>query len=113
MEEGKSRHVEDELARGGVRLYSYEMKVFLLAPFFLAAWLLSATSALGCPTCKDSFTKEDSANGTKIVSKGLNSTGLGFGWSVLFMLAAPASVASGLVWLVVKNGRDAGEDSAS
>ena len=113
MEEGKSRHVEDELARGRLRLYSYAMKVFLLAPLFLAVWLLNATSALGCPTCKDSFTKEDSANGTKIVSKGLNSTGLGFGWSVLFMLAAPASVASGLVWLVVKNGRDASEDSDS
>lgn len=113
MGEGKSRHVEDELARGGVRLYSYEMKVFISAPLFLAVWLLNATSALGCPTCKDSFTKEDSANGTKIVSKGLNSTGLGFGWSVLFMLAAPASVATGLVWLVVKNGRDSSEDSAS
>ncbi len=89
------------------------MKVFLLAPLFLAVWLFNATSALGCPTCKDSFTKEDSANGTKIVSKGLNSTGLGFGWSVLFMLAAPASVATGLVWLVVKNGRDPSEDSTS
>ena len=94
-------------------MYSYEMKVFHLAPLFLAGWLLSATSSLGCPTCKDSFTKEDSANGTKIVAKGLNSTGLGFGWSVLFMLAAPASVATGLVWLVVKNGRDSSEDSAS
>ena len=113
MGEGKSRHVEDELASGGVRLYYHFMKVFLLAPLFLAGWLLCATSALGCPTCKDSFTKEDSANGTKIVSKGLNSTGLGFGWSVLFMLAAPASVASGLVWLVVKNGRDGSGDRAS
>ena len=94
-------------------MYSCEMKAIHLAPLFLAGWLLSATSALGCPTCKDSFTKEDSANGTKIVSKGLNSTGLGFGWSVLFMLAAPASVATGLVWLVVKNGRDSSEDSAS
>ena len=113
MEEEKSRYVEDELASGGVRLYYHFMKVFLLAPLFLAGWLLCATSALGCPTCKDSFTKEDSANGTKIVSKGLNSTGLGFGWSVLFMLAAPASVATGLVWLVVKNGRDPSEDSTS
>lgn len=66
-----------------------------------------------CPTCKDSFTKEDSANGTKFVSKGLNSTGLGFGWSVLFMLAAPASVASGLVWLVVTNGRSGSGDKLS
>jgi hypothetical protein len=32
---------------------------------------------------------------------------------VLFMLAAPASVATGLVWLVVKNGRDPSEDSTS
>lgn len=74
---------------------------------------MTVASVSACPTCKDSFTKEDAANGTKIVSKGLNSTGLGFGWSVLFMLAAPASVASGLVWLVVKNGRDGGGDSAS
>ena len=66
-----------------------------------------------CPTCKDSFTKEDSANGTKLVAKGLNSTGLGFGWSVLFMLAAPASVASGLVWLVVTNGRSGAGDKLS
>ncbi len=58
-----------------------------------------------CPTCKDSFTKSDGSNGSKMVSSGLNSTGLGFGWSVIFMLAAPASVASGLIWLVVKNGR--------
>jgi len=40
-----------------------------------------------------------------MVSSGLKSTGLGFGWSVIFMLAAPATVASGLIWLVVKNGR--------
>jgi len=58
-----------------------------------------------CPTCKDSFTKTDGSNGSKMVSSGLNSTGLGFGWSVIFMLAAPATVASGLIWLVVKNGR--------
>jgi len=70
-------------------------------------------SVTACPTCKDSFTKEDSANGTKLVSKGLNSTGLGFGWSVLFMLAAPASVASGLVWLVVTNGRSGSGDKLS
>jgi len=68
--------------------------------------LLSLGSALqACPTCKDSFTKTDGSNGSKMVSSGLNSTGLGFGWSVIFMLAAPATVASGLIWLVVKNGR--------
>ena len=44
--------------------------------------------------------------GSKIVAKDLNSVGLGFGWSVLFMMAAPASVAGGLVWLVVSNGRN-------
>jgi hypothetical protein len=38
---------------------------------------------------------------------------LGFGWSVLFMLAAPASVASGLVWLVVTNGRSGSGDKLS
>jgi hypothetical protein len=38
---------------------------------------------------------------------------LGFGWSVLFMLAAPASVASGLVWLVVTNGRSGAGDKLS
>ena len=74
---------------------------------------LGMVSVTACPTCKDSFTKEDSANGTKLVSKGLNSTGLGFGWSVLFMLAAPASVASGLVWLVVTNGRSGSGDKIS
>ena len=74
---------------------------------------LGMVSVTACPTCKDSFTKEDSANGTKFVSKGLNSTGLGFGWSVLFMLAAPASVASGLVWLVVTNGRSGSGDKLS
>jgi len=74
---------------------------------------LGMVSVTACPTCKDSFTKEDSANGTKLVSKGLNSTGLGFGWSVLFMLAAPASVASGLVWLVVTNGRSGSGDKLS
>jgi len=75
--------------------------------------VLGVASVTACPTCKDSFTKEDSANGTKLVSKGLNSTGLGFGWSVLFMLAAPASVASGLVWLVVTNGRSGSGDKLS
>jgi hypothetical protein len=82
----------------------------------LGALLVSALGLYqveACPTCKDSFTKEDSANGTKLVSKGLNSTGLGFGWSVLFMLAAPASVASGLVWLVVTNGRSGSGDKLS
>ena len=74
---------------------------------------LGMVSVRACPTCKDSFTKEDSANGTKLVAKGLNSTGLGFGWSVLFMLAAPASVASGLVWLVVTNGRSGSGDKLS
>jgi len=74
---------------------------------------LGMVSVTACPTCKDSFTKEDSANGTKLISKGLNSTGLGFGWSVLFMLAAPASVASGLVWLVVTNGRSGSGDKLS
>jgi hypothetical protein len=76
----------------------------LLAGFaFLLAWggVLQA-----CPTCKDSFTKSDGSDGSKMVSSQLNSTGLGFGWSVIFMLAAPATVASGLLWLVVKNGRN-------
>ena len=69
--------------------------------------LLALGGALqACPTCKDSFTKTDGSNGSKMVSSGLNSTGLGFGWSVIFMLAAPATVASGLIWLVVKNGRN-------
>ena len=75
----------------------------------LGALLVSALGLYqveACPTCKDSFTKEDSVNGTKLVSKGLKSTGVGFGWSVLFMLAAPASVAGGLVWLVVTNGQN-------
>ena len=77
---------------------------FLAGFAFLLAWggVLQA-----CPTCKDSFTKTDGSNGSKMVSSGLNSTGLGFGWSVIFMLAAPATVASGLIWLVVKNGRHA------
>jgi len=57
---------------------------------------LGVVSVTACPTCKDSFTKEDSANGTKLVSKGLN-----------------ASVASGLVWLVVANGRSGSGDKLS
>jgi len=86
-------------------------------PKFLSAvgigiWLATGVSQ-GCPTCKDSFTKSDDGNGTKLVSKGLNSVGLGFGWSVLFMLAAPASVAGGLIWLVVKNGRGTAGGSVS
>ena len=89
-----------------VRMYK-----ILLGSLLVSALGLCQVEA--CPTCKDSFTKEDSANGTKLVSKGLNSTGLGFGWSVLFMLAAPASVASGLVWLVVTNGRSGSGDKLS
>ena len=81
------------------------MKVAKLFPSIAIGLLLATGVSQGCPTCKDSFTKSDDANGTKLVSKGLNSVGLGFGWSVLFRLAAPASVASGLIWLVVKNGR--------
>ena len=61
-------------------------------------------SLQACPTCKDSFMKKDDAGGPAMVSDKLNSVGLGFGWSVIFMLAAPASVTGGLVWLVVKNG---------
>ena len=89
-----------------IRMYK-----ILLGALLVSALGLHQVEA--CPTCKDSFTKEDSANGTKLVSKGLNSTGLGFGWSVLFMLAAPASVASGLVWLVVTNGRSGSGDKLS
>mgnify|MGYP003339207962 FL=1 len=66
--------------------------------------LNGTSSLLACPTCKDSFMKKDDAGGPAMVSDKLNSVGLGFGWSVIFMLAAPASVAGGLVWLVVKNG---------
>lgn len=67
---------------------------------------LGLVSVEACPNCKYSFSQEDGAKGSKIVSKDLNSVGLGFGWSVLFLLAAPASVAGGLVWLVVANGRN-------
>ena len=77
--------------------------VFLMAVFSLEA----------CPTCKDSFMKKDDAGGPAMVSDKLNSVGLGFGWSVIFMLAAPASVAGGLVWLVVKNGNEASRSHVS
>ena len=48
-----------------------------------------------------------------MVSDKLNSVGLGFGWSVIFMLAAPFSVAGGLVWLVVKNGNEVSQSKVS
>ena len=57
--------------------------------------------------------KKDDAGGPQMVSDKLNSVGLGFGWSVLFMLAAPASVAGGLVWLVVKNGNEVSQGKVS
>ncbi len=69
-----------------------------------AIFWIGGSSLRACPTCKDSFMKKDDAGGPAMVSDTLNSVGLGFGWSVIFMLAAPASVAGGLVWLVVKNG---------
>lgn len=71
--------------------------------FFLWAGVCALQA---CPTCKDSFMRKDDAGGPQMVTDKLNSVGLGFGWSVIFMLAAPASVAGGLVWLVVKNGRN-------
>ena len=84
---------------------------FLLNLFFV---IVSTASALqACPTCKDSFMKKDAAGGPQMVSSQLNSVGLGFGWSVIFMLAAPASVAGGLVWLVVKNGNEASRSHVS
>jgi hypothetical protein len=84
---------------------------FLLNLFFV---ILTTASALqACPTCKDSFMKKDGAGGPQMVSQKLNSVGLGFGWSVIFMLAAPASVAGGLVWLVVKNGGETPQGKAS
>lgn len=89
------------------------MNVAKLLPSLAVGFLLATGVSQGCPTCKDSFTKSDDGNGTKLVSKGLNSVGLGFGWSVLFMLAAPASVAGGLIWLVVKNGRGTAGGSVS
>jgi len=84
---------------------------FLLNLFFLIVTTASALQA--CPTCKDSFMKKDSTGGPQMVSDKLNSVGLGFGWSVIFMLAAPASVAGGLVWLVVKNGNEASQGKIS
>ncbi|NDD57073.1 MAG: hypothetical protein EBZ44_05070 [Verrucomicrobia bacterium] len=71
--------------------------------------LTMSLSVRACPTCKDSFMKKDDAGGPAK----LNSVGLGFGWSVIFMLAAPASVAGGLVWLVVKNGNSASQGKVS
>lgn len=75
--------------------------------------LTMSLSVRACPTCKDSFMKKDDAGGPAMVSDKLNSVGLGFGWSVIFMLAAPASVAGGLVWLVVKNGNSASQGKVS
>ena len=75
--------------------------------------LVGTVGVQACPTCKDSFMKKDSAGGPQMVSEKLNSVGLGFGWSVIFMLAAPASVAGGLVWLVVKNGNEASQSQVS
>ena len=84
--------------------------IMIVIRVYLAAALLfgvaGLASAVACPNCKYSFSQEDGAVGSEIVAKDLNSVGLGFGWSVLFMLAAPASVAGGLVWLVVSNGRN-------
>ena len=80
----------------------------------MVAMLLAAGVSLeACPTCKDSFMKKDAAGGPQMVSDQLNSVGLGFGWSVIFMLAAPASVAGGLVWLVVKNGTEVSQGKIS
>lgn len=76
-------------------------------------FLTMSLSVRACPTCKDSFMKKDDAGGPAMVSDKLNSVGLGFGWSVIFMLAAPASVAGGLVWLVVKNGNSASQGKVS
>jgi len=75
--------------------------------------LLGGSALWACPTCKDSFMKKDAAGGPQMVSDQLNAVGLGFGWSVIFMLAAPASVAGGLVWLVVKNGNEASRSHVS
>ena len=79
----------------------------------VALVLLTAAFGRACPTCKDSFMKKDDAGGPAMVSDRLNSVGLGFGWSVIFMLAAPASVAGGLVWLVVKNGNETSQGKIS
>lgn len=89
------------------------IRATLLAGGIAGALFLTANNLPACPTCKDSFTVTDGSNGSKMVSAKLNSTGSGFGWSVLFMLAAPASVAGGLVWLVVKNGRASIQGDAS
>lgn len=86
------------------------MRGFLLIAFGM---MVGGASLHACPTCKDSFMKKDDAGGPQMVSDKLNSVGLGFGWSVLFMLAAPASVAGGLVWLVVKNGNEASRSHVS
>ncbi len=75
--------------------------------------LATGVSLKACPTCKDSFMKKDSTGGPQMVSDQLNAVGLGFGWSVIFMLAAPASVAGGLVWLVVKNGNEVSQGKIS
>ena len=75
--------------------------------------LFGGADLRACPTCKDSFMKKDDAGGPQMVSEKLNAVGLGFGWSVIFMLAAPASVAGGLVWLVVKNGNEASQGKVS
>jgi len=86
------------------------MRCFL----FIALAIFAGEFALhACPTCKDSFMKKDSTGGPQMVSDKLNTVGLGFGWSVIFMLAAPASVAGGLVWLVVKNGNEASRSHVS
>jgi|GEM_PF-704044 len=77
------------------------------------AMLANGATLQACPTCKDSFMKKDGAGGPTMVSEQLNAVGLGFGWSVLFMLAAPASVAFGLVWMVVKNGNEASRSHVS
>ena len=76
-------------------------------------FFLGASGLWACPTCKDSFMKKDDAGGPQMVSDKLNAVGLGFGWSVIFMLAAPASVAGGLVWLVVKNSGETTQGKAS
>ncbi len=86
------------------------MRGFLLLAFGI---FLGGATLQACPTCKDSFMQKDDAGGPEMVSDKLNSVGLGFGWSVLFMLAAPASVAGGLVWLVVKNGNEASRSHVS
>ena len=80
---------------------------------FALAILAGGSALHACPTCKDSFMKKDAAGGPQMVSEQLNSVGLGFGWSVIFMLAAPASVAGGLVWLVVKNGNEVSQGKIS